>query len=102
MQSSFNGSTVGCSGASSVSAPRLLCTLGADSAAEVIEEFVGPSSGGDATHFSNTVAEIELAERAQLKHGQAPSPSFEVRRGQQQQPVHQQCLARLDSSRSLP
>lgn len=54
-------------------APRLLCMLGADSSAEVIEEFVGPATGAD-THFSNAVAEMDLAERAQLKHGWAFSP----------------------------
>ena len=56
-------------------APRLLCMLGADSSAEVIEEFVGPAKGAD-THFSNAVAEMDLAERAQLKHGCASSPLY--------------------------
>ncbi|CAL8463795.1 g3329 [Coccomyxa elongata] len=56
------------SGASSVTAPRLLCTLGADACAEVIEEFVGPAKGAEA-HFCNAVAEFDLADRAQLLHG---------------------------------
>ncbi len=56
------------SGASSITAPRLLCTLGADACAEVIEEFVGPAKGAEA-HFCNAVAEFDLAERTQLRHG---------------------------------
>ena len=51
-------------------APRLLCTLGADSSAEVVEEFVGPAKGAE-PHFTNAVAEINLADRAQIKHGSA-------------------------------
>ena len=43
--------------------------LGADSSAEVIEEFVGPAEAESASHLSNAVAEFSLAERAQLKHG---------------------------------
>ncbi len=56
-----------------MTAPRLLCALGADASAEVIEEFVGPAKGAEA-HFCNAVAEFDLAERAQLKHGCAAIP----------------------------
>jgi hypothetical protein len=53
-------------------AQRLLCVLGADSSAEVIEEFVGPATADSVSYLSNSVAEFDLAERAQLKHGCAP------------------------------
>jgi hypothetical protein len=52
-----------------MAAPRLLCVLGAGASAEVIEEFVSPASEGGEPHVTNTVAEIDLAEGACIKHG---------------------------------
>ena len=59
-------------GRGSMSAPRLLCVLGAKAGAEVVEEFVGPAeegAGGRRSSLTNAVAEFRLSEDAQLKHG---------------------------------
>ena len=52
-----------------MAAPRLLCVLGADAEAEVIEEFVSPATDYNISHVTNALAEIELAQGASLKHG---------------------------------
>lgn len=52
-----------------MAAPRLLCVLGANASAEVIEEFVSPASDSGSPHVTNALAEIDLAEGASLKHG---------------------------------
>ena len=56
-------------GQGTMAAPRLLCVLGADASAEVIEEFVSPASEASDPHVTNALAEIELAEGACIKHG---------------------------------
>ncbi|CAL5226157.1 g8980 [Coccomyxa viridis] len=57
------------SGHSTMAAPRLLCVLGTDAAAEVIEEFVSPATDFSTPHVTNALAEMELAQGARLKHG---------------------------------
>lgn len=52
-----------------MAAPRLLCVLGADASAEVIEEFVSPAADSGAAYVTNALAEITLAQGASLKHG---------------------------------
>ena len=52
-----------------MAAPRLLCVLGANAAAEVIEEFVSPAADSSSPHVTNALAEIELGQGASLKHG---------------------------------
>ena len=56
-------------GQSTMAAPRLLCVLGADAEAEVIEEFVSPATDYSISHVTNALAEIELAQGASLQHG---------------------------------
>lgn len=63
-------SFTGCAtGHSTMAAPRLLCVLGTDAAAEVIEEFVSPATDFSTPHVTNALAEMELAQGARLKHG---------------------------------
>lgn len=57
----------GVEGGVSACAPRLLVCLGAGASAEVVEEF-SPASSNTA-YFTNAVAEVFLAEGAQLTHG---------------------------------
>lgn len=64
-------------GKRNISSQRLLCMLGADSSVEVIEEFVGPAEAESTSHLSNAVAELDLADRAQLKHGCASLSFFQ-------------------------
>ena len=61
--------TVCAAGQSTMAAPRLLCVLGADAAAEVIEEFVSPAVDYSTPHVTNALAEMELGQGASLKHG---------------------------------
>ncbi len=57
----------GAAGAAATSAPRLLVVLGKGASGAVVEEFAG--AGPADAYFCNAVAEVVLAEDAQLMHG---------------------------------
>lgn len=64
---SVPSSAGGVDGGVNACAPRLLVSLGAGASADIIEEFGAASS--NTAYFTNAVAEVFLAEGAQLTHG---------------------------------
>ena len=55
--------------ATAISSPRLLVTMGSDSALEIVEEYAPGHSDSRTKYFTNTVTEVQLDEGAELRHG---------------------------------